>query len=445
MDNTTTVSDANFKALGIHPRLVSILDSFRLMNPTPIQALAIPVVLTGVDVIGIAQTGTGKTLAFGLPMLQTLVQTKQQGLVLLPTRELALQVDEQLKKIGASFGLKTAILIGGVSAGNQLRQLKARPNIIIATPGRLNDFLEQKQVDLSKTGILVLDEADRMLDMGFLPQINRILAKLPATRQTLLFSATMPDEMKHLCAKYMKHPKTIAAAKSGTTAHKINQGVYFVATDQKFPLVYTLINEEPGSVLVFTRTKHGAKRLTRNLNAVKIPAVEIHGNRTQAQRQAALSGFKTGKHQVLVATDIAARGIDVSGIALVINYDLPQAAEDYVHRIGRTARAGREGRAVSFAGANERSEVRAIERVIKKAVPVLQIPPLSQLPEMKTEPRREFGSRERSRRPSKNTRPSFAPRTQRHSSRPTKSKDPIDAFLANADSKPRYKKFFYAK
>jgi ATP-dependent RNA helicase RhlE len=362
--STETKGVTGFESLGIAPKLLQILQKNNYTKPTPIQEQAIPIAIAGDDVIGIAQTGTGKTLAFGLPMIQRLAGHKGKGLVVLPTRELALQVEESLHKIGAGIGLKTAVLIGGEAMGKQLRSLKADPHIIIATPGRLIDHVQQKSVSLSLMKILVLDEADRMLDMGFAPQIKQILQHLPTQRQTMLFSATMPDQIVKIAASYMQSPTRIEVARAGTTAKNITQEVFIVHQKEKINLLEQLLKDYQGTILVFTRTKFGAKKVTRVVNKLGHTANEIHSNRSLAQRKDALEGFKNGRYRVLIATDIAARGIDVTGITLVINYDLPEHAEDYVHRIGRTARAGQVGKAISFATPEQRGDIRNIERLI---------------------------------------------------------------------------------
>ncbi len=377
-----TPQHTSFDGLGLAPKLLEILDKLGFTIPTPIQSQAIPVALQGTDVMGIAQTGTGKTLAFGLPMIQRLARQKGRGLVILPTRELAVQVDESLHSIGRSLGLKTAVLIGGENMNKQLRQLRDNPHIIIATPGRLIDHLDQKSIKLNGVNTLVLDEADRMLDMGFAPQIKRILQNVPDERQTMLFSATMPQEIVQIAKAYMKLPVRVEVAPPGMAAATISQELFFVGKEQKMALLETLLRDYKGSVLIFSRTKFGAKKIARLVNRSGHAAAEIHSNRSLNQRLEALNGFKIGKYRVLVATDIAARGIDVTGIELVINYDLPEQAEDYVHRIGRTGRAQHQGHAVSFATPDQKFDVRAIEKLIKKQLPVS---PLPNLPERAAE------------------------------------------------------------
>ncbi|MDD5341970.1 MAG: DEAD/DEAH box helicase [Patescibacteria group bacterium] len=374
----TNTEQQNFLGLGIAPQLLDTLERLGFTTPTPIQHQSIPPAIEGKDVVGVAQTGTGKTIAFGIPMIQRLAQVKGRGLVILPTRELAMQVDEALHDIGRGVGLRTAVLIGGASQVKQLEALRKKPHIIIATPGRLIDHLEQKNIRLDDVHILVLDEADRMLDMGFAPQINRILASVPpaAKRQTMLFSATIPDAIMQIARRQMRLPVRIEVARSGTAPATVEQEVFVVAKAEKTRLLEKLLQDTRGAVLVFMRTKHTAKKLTRTVKSMGIPAAEIHSNRTLNQRRDALDGFKSGKYRVLVATDIAARGIDVRGIELVVNYDLPSQAEDYVHRIGRTGRAGQPGRAISFAMPDQRGDLRAIERLIRTTLRISALPDL---------------------------------------------------------------------
>lgn len=400
----------NFNGLGIAPKLLEVLDRLKFSTPTPIQHQSIPTALLGKDIMGIAQTGTGKTLAFGVPMIQLLAQNKGKGLVLLPTRELAVQVDESLNKIGRPLGLKTAILIGGENIGKQIRQLRNNPHIIIATPGRLIDHLEQKSIKLDMVKILVLDEADRMLDMGFAPQIKKILATVPAKRQTMLFSATMPQEIVTIAKNYMQLPVRVEVAPPGSSSSNVSQEVFFVGRDQKIALLGSLLNEYKGSVLVFTRTKFGAKKVSATIRRMGHSSAEIHSNRSLNQRLEALKGFKLGKYRVMVATDIAARGIDVTGIEVVINFDLPAQAEDYVHRIGRTGRASHIGHAISFATPDQKFDVRTIERLIKKQLPVSQLP--ETLPKIIPDSSENMAHR-RSFRPRKNEQRQFNDRTSK--------------------------------
>ncbi|OGL67740.1 hypothetical protein A3B21_00915 [Candidatus Uhrbacteria bacterium RIFCSPLOWO2_01_FULL_47_24] len=388
--NTQNQHPHHFYDLGIAPRILEALERLHLTIPTPIQYKCIPPALEGKDIVGIAQTGTGKTLAFGIPMIQRLAQLKGQGLILLPTRELAIQVDEELQKIGRSFGLKTAVLIGGAAMGMQMQRLRHNPHIIVATPGRLLDHMEHKTVNLAFVRILVLDEADRMFDMGFAPQINRILAAVSKDRQTMLFSATMPSAIMNLASRHMKLPIRFEIAPPGTAAERVTHELFVVKKEAKARLLESMLGQYHGSVLTFVRRKHDAKRIVRVVRAMGHGAAELHSGRSLPQRREALEGFKSGKYRVLVATDIAARGIDVKGIELVLNFDLPDNPEDYVHRIGRTGRAGHEGHAVSFAMPDQASDVRAIERLIRLALPV------SRLPELPPErfippPERNFG------------------------------------------------------
>jgi ATP-dependent RNA helicase RhlE len=378
-----------FYGLGIAPKLLDVLRRLKFVTPTPIQLKSIPVAIEGKDLIGIAQTGTGKTLAFGIPMLQRLAQIKGRGLVILPTRELALQVNEAFEKFGRDLNLRSAVLIGGASMYQQVQALKRNPHIIVATPGRLIDHLDQKTIHLNDVKILVLDEADRMLDMGFAPQIKRILISVPKERQTMLFSATMPDSIMSIARTYMKLPIRIEIAIQGTAAERVTQELFVVGRDEKPRLLDKLLVLYRGPVLIFSRTKHGAKKLATLIRNMGHRSSEIHSNRSLAQRREALEGFKTGKYRVLVATDIAARGIDVTGIELVLNYDLPDNAEDYVHRIGRTGRAGMAGRAISFATPDQGSDIRAIERLIRTRLPTSKLPELPpHRPQVKQEPER---------------------------------------------------------
>ena len=363
-----------FFGLGIAPKILELLEKMEFTTPTPIQYKAIPIGLEGKDIIGVAQTGTGKTLAFGIPMIQRLTQDKSLGLVVVPTRELAIQVDETINKIGSPFGIRTAVLIGGAAMYNQLKALRRSPRVVIATPGRLNDHLNQKTIRLENVKVFVLDEADRMLDMGFMPQIERIMQHLPKERQTMLFSATIPEKIVRIAAKYMKLPIGVEIAPSGTAAKNIAQELFIINREEKPKLLEKLLHEYRGTVLLFSRTKRGATRITKGLKNMGHRVAEIHSDRSLAQRREALDGFKSGRYRILVATDIAARGIDVKGIELVINYDLPDDSENYVHRIGRTGRAGHEGRAISFATPDQRRDVRNIENVMKKSLPVAEHP-----------------------------------------------------------------------
>ena len=378
MSEQNVKHQVTFKDLGISASILRVLEKLKLETPTPIQRKAIPVAMRGEDMIGIAQTGTGKTFAFGIPMLQRLAVHKGRGLVLLPTRELALQVDENLQKLGSALGLRTAALIGGEPIGKQIQLIKRNPHIIVATPGRLNDCLERRLLKLNEVKVLILDEADMMLDMGFMPQVKQILKYVPKIRQTMLFSATMPAAIAKLAAEYMTLPVSIEVAPSGTTVESVDQEMYVVRREDRLGHLVTILKKYLGSVLIFTRTKHNAKTLTRQLADLGHKAAEIHSNRSLVQRRQALDGFKSGRYRILVATDIAARGIDVKDIELVVNYDLPDDSGDYVHRIGRTARAGKEGKAISFANPTQWKEVRNIERLIKKNIAMTKFAELQQ-------------------------------------------------------------------
>jgi len=359
-----------FYGLGIAPTLLERIEALGFEHPTPIQFKAIPIACRGEDVVGIAQTGTGKTLAFSVPMLQQMSARGKKGLVLLPTRELAIQVLETLTKLGGPLGLRTALLIGGTNQNPQVKQLRAKPHVIVATPGRLIDMMDQKHANLDQIGVLVLDEADRMLDMGFAPQLKKILMKVPTDRQTMLFSATMPEQIAQIAKSHMRSPLRIEVAPAGTTAERVDQEMFIVSKQEKNELLQKLLAEYKGTILVFSRTKHGAKKIARSIHQMGHSAAELHSNRSQSQRQEALKGFSNGKYRVMVATDIAARGIDVKNIELVINYDLPDQLEDYVHRIGRTGRAGTSGKAISFAVPEQKGDIAQIERLIKMTLPI---------------------------------------------------------------------------
>ncbi|PKL91960.1 MAG: DEAD/DEAH box helicase [Candidatus Goldiibacteriota bacterium HGW-Goldbacteria-1] len=359
-----------FTGLGIAPGILDILAKLKFTVPTPIQQKGIPIGVEGKDIIGIAQTGTGKTLAFGIPMVQRLAQAEGRGLIVVPTRELAIQVNETMIKLTPPFKMKTAVLIGGQSMYHQIQSLKAGPRIIIATPGRLLDHMQQKQIKLNDVRILVLDEADRMLDMGFMPQINRILKEVPKERQTMLFSATMPTDIVKIASTNMKLPVRTELAPQGTTAELVSQEIFVVRAELKLTILNEILKQYTGSVLLFTRTKRGATKVARGLKNAGVGAAEIHSDRSMGQRKDALDGFKSGRYRVLVATDIAARGIDVTGIELVINYDLPDDPSNYVHRIGRTGRAGRKGHAISLATPDQGSDVRGIEKIIRSVIPL---------------------------------------------------------------------------
>jgi ATP-dependent RNA helicase RhlE len=370
----------NFSELGLRPAYARRCESLGYTEPTPIQERAIPVVLTGADLIGCAETGTGKTAAFLLPTLQRMSETPRPGvrvLVLAPTRELVSQINESYKQLAPKGSPKCAAVIGGASMSNQTEALRRGAGVVVATPGRLLDHVERRTVDLSFVEVLVLDEADRMLDMGFLPAIRRILAELPTKRQTLLFSATMSSEIESLARSTMKEPKMVEVNVRGRAAVNVEQTAYPVALESKTALLLDLLEQERDNferVLVFTRTRRGAERLSHILLARDHKVNRIHADRTQPQREAALRGFKEGETRVLVATDIAARGIDVESISHVINYDVPSAPEDYVHRIGRTGRAGKTGRAITLVTPVDELSMRAIERLTGQPVERVVLP-----------------------------------------------------------------------
>jgi len=370
-------SESGFYGLGIAPKILDVLDRIKFRVPTPIQLKAIPVAIEGKDVIGVAQTGTGKTHSFAIPMVQRLAQKNGIGLVLAPTRELAIQIDEAVQGLAHVFGMKTACLIGGAPMNPQVQALRKNPRIVIATPGRLIDHMSQWNFMPDLVNMLVLDEADRMLDMGFAPQIDKILRFLPKDRQTMLFSATIPQEIMSIATKHMKLPVSIEVAPSGTIAELVTQEVFVIRKESKLHLLGKLLKQYHGAVLLFSRTKHNARKIAIAIRGMGLSAAEIHSNRSLGQRREALDGFKSGRYKVLVATDIAARGIDVSGIELVLNFDLPEDAENYVHRIGRTARAGHKGHAISFATPDQFNDIKNIEKLIRTPLPISKHPDFS--------------------------------------------------------------------
>ncbi|OGZ76812.1 MAG: hypothetical protein A3G45_01680 [Candidatus Staskawiczbacteria bacterium RIFCSPLOWO2_12_FULL_37_15] len=380
MTNKLLLNEAEmtFSGLGIAPKLLDVISRLGFKTPTSIQRKAIPAAIEGKDIIGIAQTGTGKTLAFGIPLVQQILSAGiGKGLIILPTRELALQVNEAIQKIGISFGIKTAVLIGGSPIRHQIREISFNPHIIIGTPGRIIDHIGQRTLNLRGVSILVLDEADRMFDMGFAPQIKKILDVVPKNRQTMLFSATMPDGIVKIASYHMKLPVRVEIARSGTMAEKVEHELFVVKKDQKLPLLKKVLRDYKGSVLIFLRVKHSARKICNALRDIGISAAEIHSNRSLNQRKEALEGFKFGRYRVLVATDIASRGIDVKNIELVINFDLPENPEDYVHRIGRTGRAGMSGKAISFAMPDQGDKVRNIEKLTRLYLPISNLPDIS--------------------------------------------------------------------
>ena len=370
----------NFNELEIIDPILKAIENVGYETPSPIQAKAIPLMLAGKDILGCAQTGTGKTAAFAIPILQMLhnqlqISNKKRNpgaLILTPTRELAIQISESFNAYGKYTKLKTSVVFGGVSQKPQVMALENGVDILVATPGRLNDLLNQKLCDLSEVSMLVLDEADRMLDMGFVHDVKKIIAQLPAKRQTLLFSATMPKEIAALATSILHHPVTVTVTPFSSTAEMIDQFVYFVDKVNKGRLLIKLLRDEKiTSALVFSRTKHGANKIQKLLDTAGVKAKAIHGNKSQGARQEALSEFKTGEIKVLVATDIAARGIDINQLSHVINYDVPNTPETYVHRIGRTGRAGCTGIAISLCDFDEKAYLNDIQKLIKKDVAVV--------------------------------------------------------------------------
>ena len=373
-----------FKKLDLIDPILKALAAEGYTTPTPIQSQSIPLILEKRDLLGCAQTGTGKTAAFAIPILQLLYQHKQEErgprnikvLILTPTRELAIQIDESFAAYGKFTGLTHTVIYGGVSQLNQTNILRRGVDILVATPGRLLDLISQGFIDLKYLKIFVLDEADRMLDMGFIHDVKRIITKLPAKRQTLFFSATMPPEIQKLANVLLTNPAKVEVTPASSTVDAIEQSLYLTDKKEKPKLLLHLLND-PAIItaLVFTRTKHGADKLVKALHHAHITAAAIHGNKSQNARQNALSDFKTGHTRVLVATDIAARGIDIDELSHVVNFDLPNVPETYVHRIGRTGRAGKTGVAISFCDAEEREELRDIQKLIGKPIPVVSSHP----------------------------------------------------------------------
>ena len=371
----------NFKELKLINPILKAVEREGYVSPSPIQAEAIPLLLGGRDLLGCAQTGTGKTAAFALPILQTLYERRASGspahvlraLVLTPTRELAAQVAQSFQAYGRYTGLKTAVVFGGVGQSPQVDALRDGVDILVATPGRLNDLIGQNLCDLSRISIFVLDEADRMLDMGFIHDVKKVIAKLPKERQTLLFSATMPAEISDLAASLLRDPVTVAVTPVSSAVEAISQCVYFVDKANKGKLLVELLKDDTiVSALVFSRTKHGADRIGKTLRNAGVAAGVIHGDKSQGARQNALADFKAGRTRILVATDIAARGLDIEELSHVINYDLPNEPETYVHRIGRTGRAGLSGAAISFCDFNEKAYLKDIQKLLGREIPVVE-------------------------------------------------------------------------
>tara|TARA_B110000285_G_scaffold219937_1_gene271157 strand:- start:4 stop:1287 length:1284 start_codon:yes stop_codon:yes gene_type:complete len=369
-----------FTELGLLPEILGSLEKLGYSEPTPIQQQAIPLALEGKDILGCAQTGTGKTAAFSIPLLQLLNKSRNdsssrrpvKALILTPTRELAAQIADSIRDYGRGLGLKHVVIFGGVSQGPQVQRLREGVDILVATPGRLLDLMNQGHIHLNKVEFFVLDEADRMLDMGFIHDINKILPKLPKQKQTMFFSATMPSVIADLANKILHKPEQIKVDPVSSTADTVKQVVYHVLKPEKKDLLkHILENKEITSMLVFSRTKRGADRLAKVLDKAKIPSAAIHGDKSQGARERALAEFKAGKKRVLVATDIAARGIDIDSLAFVLNYDLPNEPETYVHRIGRTGRAGASGMSISLCDIDERPFLKDIEKLVKKKIEVI--------------------------------------------------------------------------
>ncbi|MBU1324340.1 MAG: DEAD/DEAH box helicase [Alphaproteobacteria bacterium] len=373
------MTQSNFDSFGLNPQLLSALKAAGYETPTPIQTKAIPDVMAGKDLLGIAQTGTGKTAAFALPILHRLAANRTppvprttRCLVLSPTRELATQIAESFKTYGKNLGFRVAVIFGGVKYGGQERALNQGLDILVAAPGRLLDHIQQKNIDLSATEIFVLDEADQMLDLGFIKPIRQITSRLPARRQNLFFSATMPSEIGKLAGELLKDPVKVQVTPQATTVERIQQSVIWVEQGKKRALLTELFSDPAYTrCLVFTKTKHGADKVAAYLEAGGVEAGAIHGNKSQPQRERALEAFKTGKLRVLVATDIAARGIDVDKVTHVVNFELPHVPESYVHRIGRTARAGKDGTAISFVAGDEMKLLRDVEKLTRQKIPAI--------------------------------------------------------------------------
>lgn len=398
-----------FKELRLAEPILKALQEQGYTNPTPIQEQAIPILLKGKDLLGVAQTGTGKTAAFGIPILHHLYERislrqnkrKIKALVVTPTRELAIQIGESFTAYGKHTGLRNTVIFGGVKQGKQVNALRAGVDILVATPGRLLDLMNQGFITFRDLEFVVLDEADQMLDMGFIHDIKKIIAKLPPKRQSLFFSATMPKTIVELSRKMLGSFEQVTIKPQQATAEKVEQGVYFVSKGNKPRLLVHILEQRPNdSVLVFSRTKHGANKIVKKLDQANIKSAAIHGNKSQTARQKALGDFKDGKLKVLVATDIAARGIDVEELSLVVNYDLPNVSETYVHRIGRTGRASASGIALSFCMSEERPYLRDIEKLIKQEVPRLGEHPFmediqEEEPEIKRRPQKPRNNQSR--------------------------------------------------
>ncbi|HEY0302804.1 MAG TPA: DEAD/DEAH box helicase, partial [Rhizomicrobium sp.] len=379
------MTNLTFAQLGLSEPLLRALNTENYTQPTPIQTRAIPALLAGRDLLGIAQTGTGKTAAFGLPLLQRLAENRvapahkgARALILAPTRELAIQIDQSLKTYGRHLNFRQAVILGGVGQNAQVNAMRNGVDILVATPGRLLDLIKQNHIRLDSVHFLIVDEADRMLDMGFIRDVRKIVAMLPRQRQSMLFSATMPDDVVKLVGDMLREPERVEVSPPTRTADRIDQHVIHIEQRNKRALLSHLLRDEAlKRVIVFTRTKHVANRVSEHLEKAGFSSDAIHGNKSQNQRTRALDAFRDGDVRIMVATDIAARGIDVDGVSHVFNYDLPNVSESYVHRIGRTARAGSEGVAISFCDPAERTHRRDIERLVRKPLPVMthDLPP----------------------------------------------------------------------
>ena len=421
----------SFKNLDLIEPILNALHTEGYEHPTPIQKASIPIILSGSDLLGCAQTGTGKTAAFALPIIQQLclqnrnrsVPRKIKALIITPTRELAIQIEESFANYGRNTSLTHAVIFGGVNQNPQIGQLKSGIDILVATPGRLLDLHNQGYIHLGNLEIFVLDEADRMLDMGFIHDVKRIIKLIPTKRQTLFFSATMPNSIMALANSILTNPKRVEVTPAATTAETVHQDLYYVDTvNKKDLLIHTLQNKEIESALVFTRTKHGADKVVKFLSKDNIKAEAIHGNKSQNARQRALQNFKDGTTRVLVATDIAARGIDIDDISMVINYEIPNISETYVHRIGRTGRAGLSGKAISFCDAEERAYIKDIQALIGLQIPVVEDHPfpISNRPAEKVKPaeKRDFRGSASKRAPQKSN---WRPQSRNRSTSPSRN------------------------
>ena len=385
--------------MGLPEKLVGRLNELGITEPTPIQSHAIPIALDGGDVMGLAQTGSGKTAAFGLPLVTQMLAINSmpgpktaRGLVLAPTRELAKQISDTLTQLAHKTPLKVALVVGGASINMQIKRLQRGTDLLVATPGRLIDLLDRRALSLADTSFLVLDEADQMLDLGFIHALRRIASVLPAQRQTMLFSATMPKQMNELAQSYLKNPKRVEVNPPGKAVDRIVQSVHFIAKSEKTSLLIELLDKHRDELaLVFGRTKHGSEKLMKLLTAKGFVSGSIHGNKSQGQRDRAIAAFKAGEIKVLVATDVAARGLDIPAVRHVYNYDLPNVPENYVHRIGRTARAGADGAAIAFCSPEEMDELKAIQKAMKTSIPVASGRPWEALPTPGAKPKQRGG------------------------------------------------------